>query len=101
MSSIVFVFHQLLEIIRQPNDVELQNSIVQVNPVRVHIPVYNALLVECRNSCGQLSEHGQSVEQAHLGFAKLFPHTDVLRRVCPEHDCADLVQQLYFTNDIQ
>lgn len=45
MPRIVVVLHELFEVVRQSDDVELQDSLIKMDARRVHISVDDALVI--------------------------------------------------------
>ena len=57
MPRVVGVLHQLLEVVRQPNYIELDQAVEHVDARRVHIPMYNAPFVQRGNCAYQLPKN--------------------------------------------
>jgi len=65
---------------------------VDVQASGVHVAVDDPVGVQVRDRSSQLPKNTQRVEQRHLGFAKLLPAADVVRRLRPEANRLDGLQ---------
>lgn len=57
MATEVLIFQQFLIVVGHSNQVELDDTIVEVNPRRVHIPKYKSLLMNVEDPRAQLPEN--------------------------------------------